>query len=86
MKQKTMKQFRCHFLAVIVSLIFYVVLLPGAVLAGPAFSGITANADSAQTVVNNPAGMTRIKQPSVYGNPMVFYAERKRRDGQKYRI
>jgi long-chain fatty acid transport protein len=74
MKQKTMKQCRCHFLAVIVSLIFYVVLLPGAVLAGPAFSGITANADSAQTVVNNPAGMTRIKQPSVYGNPMVFYA------------
>lgn len=69
-----MKQFRCRFLAVIVSLIFYVVLLLGAVLAGPAFSGIIANTDSAQTVVNNPASMTRIKQPGVFGNSIVFYA------------
>ena len=59
--------------AVIMMIVFFVILIPGAVLAGPAFSGISANADSAETVVNNPAGMTRLKQPSVYGNPLIFY-------------
>jgi long-subunit fatty acid transport protein len=60
-------------LAVMMSLIFFLVFLPCTVLAGPAFSGIAANADSAETVVNNPAGMMRLKQPSVYGNPKIFY-------------
>jgi len=60
-------------LAVMMSLILLVVFLPCTVLAGPAFSGITATADSAETVVNNPAGMMRLKQPSVYGNPLIFY-------------
>jgi len=40
---------------------------------GSGFSGITASADSAETVVSNPAGMTRIKQPSLYGNMLVAY-------------
>jgi long-chain fatty acid transport protein len=64
-------------LIVIAGLVLFVVLLPGAVVAGPAFSGITANADSAETVLNNPAGMTRLKEPSVYGNPMAFYTRSK---------
>jgi len=59
--------------AVIMMIVFFVIFIPGAVLAGPAFSGISANADSAETVVNNPAGMTRLKQPSVYGNPLIVY-------------
>jgi long-chain fatty acid transport protein len=59
--------------ALLMSLVLFVVLFPGAVSAGPAFSGITANADSAETVVNNPAGMTRLKEPSLFGNPLVFY-------------
>ncbi len=57
----------------IINLVFFMVLLPGAASAGPGFSGITATADSAETVVNNPAGMTRLKQPSIYGNPMIVY-------------
>lgn len=60
-------------LTVLTSLIVFLVLLPCTVSAGPAFSGITATADSAETVVNNPAGMMRLKQPSIYGNPMIFY-------------
>ena len=43
--------------------------------AGPAFSGITATADTAETVYLNPAGMTRLKEPSFYGNPMTLYTE-----------
>lgn len=46
---------------------------PSAFSAGPAFSGIAANADSAETTVNNPAGMTRLKQKSFYGNPLIIY-------------
>ncbi len=42
---------------------------------GPAFSGIAANADSAETVVRNPAGMTRFNEPAIYGNPMVIYTK-----------
>lgn len=43
--------------------------------AGPAFSGIAANADTAETVYLNPAGMTRLKQPSIYMSPMILYTE-----------
>ena len=50
-------------------------LTPSAFSTGPAFSGITANADSAETTVNNPAGMTRLKEGSFYGNPMVIYTK-----------
>ncbi len=64
-------------LTVINTLILFLGLLPGAAVAGPGFSGITANADSAETVVSNPAGMTRLKEPSGYGNPMVFYTRSK---------
>jgi long-chain fatty acid transport protein len=35
--------------------------------AGPAFSGIFASADSAETVYNNPAGMTRLKGTQMTG-------------------
>lgn len=42
---------------------------------GPAFSGIAATADSAETVVSNPAGMTRFNEPAVYGNPMIIYTK-----------
>jgi long-chain fatty acid transport protein len=52
-------------------------LIPGAGAAAPAFSGITANADTADTVVNNPAGMMRFKEPSGYGNPMLVYTNSK---------
>ncbi|WP_156906657.1 OmpP1/FadL family transporter [Desulforegula conservatrix] len=40
---------------------------------GPGFAGVTANADTAETVVTNPAGMTRFKKASGYGSPMVVY-------------
>ena len=43
--------------------------------AGPAFTGITAKADTAETVFLNPAGMTRLKRPSFFGNPMILYTE-----------
>ncbi len=59
-------------LALITSVVFLVVQLPGVVAAAPAFSGITANADTADTVVSNPAGMMRFKQPSGYVNTMIF--------------
>lgn len=59
------------------ALVLFIAFLPGPVFAGPAFSGITANADSAETVVNNPAGMTRLKRPSVFGNPLIFYTHSK---------
>lgn len=55
----------------------FTVLIPGVVAAAPAFSGMSANADTADTVVNNPAGMMRFKQPSGYGNPLVFYTNSK---------
>jgi len=42
---------------------------------GPAFSGIAATADSAETVVSNPAGMTRFNEPAIYGNPMIIYTK-----------
>lgn len=48
-----------------------------ALAAGPAFTGLAANADTAETVYLNPAGMTRLKQPSWYGNPMLMYTESK---------
>lgn len=50
-----------------------IALTSGAFAAGPGFSGIAANADTAETVVNNPAGMMRLRKPSIYGNPMVLY-------------
>lgn len=39
--------------------------------AGPAFSGLAATADSAETVASNPAGMARLTESSFFGNPMV---------------
>ena len=67
----------------IVLLIFFVLVLTGlldgvsssVMAAGPAFTGITAKADTAETVYLNPAGMTRLKRPSFYGNPMILYTE-----------
>jgi long-subunit fatty acid transport protein len=52
-------------------------LAPSAFSTGPAFSGIAATADSAETTVNNPAGMTRLKEASFYGNPSVIYTRNK---------
>ncbi|MBW1753605.1 MAG: outer membrane protein transport protein, partial [Deltaproteobacteria bacterium] len=50
--------------------------MPSSVIAaGPAFSGIAANADTAETVYLNPAGMTRLKRPSFYVSPMILYTE-----------
>jgi long-chain fatty acid transport protein len=58
--------------------ILVVFLMVQAVFAsGPGFSGITANADSAETVITNPAGMTRFSEPTIYGNPMVIYTKSK---------
>lgn len=53
------------------------VLAPGVFAAGPAFSGLTATADSAETVTANPAGMTRFKKPEFYAAPMLLYTESK---------
>jgi len=53
--------------------LFLFVLTPFAFSAGPGFSGITAIADSAETVITNPAGMTRLDQSSIYLNPLVIY-------------
>ncbi len=44
-----------------------------ALAAGPAFSGIAATADTAETFSSTPAGMTRLKRSSLYGNPMILY-------------
>jgi len=57
-------------------LVFFA-LMPSAFSTGPAFSGIVATADSAETTVANPAGMTRLKQGSVYGNPLILYTKSK---------
>jgi len=46
-----------------------------ALAAGPAFSGITASADTAETVYLNPSGMTRLKRPSFYVSSMILYTE-----------
>jgi long-chain fatty acid transport protein len=55
-------------------LAFFVAGMPTPALAtGPAFTGIVAKADTAETVSLNPAGMTRLKRPSLYGNPMIMY-------------
>jgi long-chain fatty acid transport protein len=43
--------------------------------AGPAFTGLAAKADTAETVYLNPAGMSLIKKPSWYGNPQVMYID-----------
>lgn len=42
---------------------------------GPAATGVVAKADTAEIVALNPAGMTRLKKPSWYGNPMVMYTK-----------
>jgi long-chain fatty acid transport protein len=65
-------------LAVIMNSILTLLFLASSVFAlGSGFSGITASADSAETVVSNPAGMTRLRQPSLYGNLMVAYSRDK---------
>jgi long-chain fatty acid transport protein len=46
-----------------------------AVAAGPAFTGLAAKADTAETVFLNPAGMSRMTKPVWYGNPQVMYTE-----------
>jgi long-chain fatty acid transport protein len=43
--------------------------------AGPAFTGLAAKADTAETVYLNPAGMSRMKEPTWYGNPQIMYTE-----------
>jgi len=55
------------------TVLMVLILTTGAFAAGPGFSGITANADTAETVVNNPAGMMRLRKPSIYGNPLILY-------------
>lgn len=61
--------------ATIAGFFFLLILISSASAAGPGFSGVTANADSAETAATNPAGMTRIKKPSIYGNPMILYTK-----------
>lgn len=46
-----------------------------ALAAGPAFTGLAADADTAETVYLNPAGMTRLKEPAWYVNPQVMYTK-----------
>jgi len=63
--------------------IFFILLISGLLAfvsipswaAGPAFTGLAAKADTAETVYLNPAGMSLIKKPSWYGNPQVMYTE-----------
>ncbi len=55
--------------------IVFILSIPKAFCAGPAFSGIAATADTAETVANNPAGMMRLEKPSIYGNPLIIYTE-----------
>lgn len=57
------------------AIIAVLVIIPDAFATGPGFSGITALADSAETVATNPAGMMRLKKPSIYGNPLIFYSD-----------
>lgn len=38
---------------------------------GPAFTGIFASADSAETVYNNPAGMTRLDSTEMTGQAIL---------------
>lgn len=52
-------------------------LVSSAIAIGSGFAGITATADSAETVVSNPAGMTRLKQPCLYGNLLFAYSNDK---------
>ncbi len=46
-----------------------------ALAAGPAFSGMAAKADTAETVYLNPAGMSRMSKPTWYGNPQIMYTD-----------
>lgn len=50
-----------------------VVLVPVASGAGPAFTGVAATADTAETAASNPAGMARLEKSSFYGSPMVVF-------------
>ncbi len=43
--------------------------------AGPAFTGLAAKADTAETVYLNPAGMSRMKETTWHGNVQVMYTE-----------
>ena len=47
-----------------------------ALAAGPAFTGLAAKADTAETVFLNPAGMSRMKKPAWYGNPQIMYTKK----------
>jgi len=54
----------------------FLTCMPSQILAvGPGFTGISAKADTAETVFLNPAGMTLLEQPSWYINPMLVYTE-----------
>jgi long-chain fatty acid transport protein len=66
-----------HFASIMSCFFLVLVTIPYSFAAGPAFSGITANADKADTVVANPAGMMRLKQPSWYVNSWVLYMDNK---------
>lgn len=49
------------------------VLVPVGSGAGPAFTGVAATADTAETAASNPAGMARLEKPSFYGSPMMIF-------------
>jgi long-chain fatty acid transport protein len=77
MKDDSMKPLKLFLSIVFVSILSGFV--PGvstlALAVGPAFTGLSAKADTAETVYLNPAGMARLKQPSLYGNLMILYTE-----------
>jgi len=60
------------FIFLIAGLLFF--SLP-AFATGPAFTGLAAKADSAETVMLNPAGMARLNNPAWFGNPQVMYTD-----------
>jgi len=62
---------------IITSLALILVLSPVVLTAAPALAGITANADSAETVTNNPAGMARLQKSTGYLNPLIIYMNSK---------
>ncbi|MEE8414724.1 MAG: outer membrane protein transport protein [Desulfobacterales bacterium] len=64
---------KCPFIFMVAALLSGVSF--SALAAGPAFTGLAAKADTAETVFLNPAGMSRMKQPAFYGNPQFIYTE-----------
>ncbi|UCD35909.1 MAG: outer membrane protein transport protein [Nitrospiraceae bacterium] len=60
--------------SLLIAVILTLVSFP-ALAAGPAFTGLAAKADTAETVYLNPAGMSRMKEPMWYGTPQIMYTE-----------